>query len=101
VVDGDTFWLDGAQVRIADIDTPEIHPSRCADEERLGLAAQSRLQALLNAGSFEIVSSTRDVDQYDRKLRVVTRNGRSVGLILVDERLARKWIGHREPWCDK
>lgn len=99
VVDGDTFWLDGAKIRISDIDTPEIHPPRCADEERLGLAAQSRLQALLNAGPFELTSSARDVDQYGRKLRIIMRKGRSIGGMLVSEHLARIWIGHREPWC--
>ena len=25
VVDGDTFWIDGTKIRIADIDTPETH----------------------------------------------------------------------------
>jgi len=28
VVDGDTFWLDGNKIRIADIDTPEISQPR-------------------------------------------------------------------------
>src|SRR4051812_37460338 len=50
VVDGDTFWMDGEKIRIADIDAPETHPSRCAEEERLGNAATRRLQALLSAG---------------------------------------------------
>ncbi|HEV7435057.1 MAG TPA: hypothetical protein VGO22_09340, partial [Pseudorhizobium sp.] len=26
VVDGDTFWLQGVKIRIADIDTPELSP---------------------------------------------------------------------------
>ena len=39
VVDGDTFWIGGEKVRIAGIDAPETHPSRCEDEARLGNAA--------------------------------------------------------------
>src|SRR5262245_55843696 len=29
VVDGDTFYLGRDPIRIADIDAPEMHPSRC------------------------------------------------------------------------
>ena len=99
VVDGDTFWIDSGKVRIADIDAPETHPSRCAEEERLGNAATLRLQALLNAGPVTLETGDRDTDQYGRKLRVVTRGGRSLGGILVAEGLARGWTGRRQPWC--
>jgi endonuclease YncB( thermonuclease family) len=99
VVDGDTFWIGGEKIRVADIDAPETHPPRCAEEERLGNAATQRLQALLNAGPVTLESIDRDTDRYGRKLRVVTRSGRSLGGMLVDEGLARRWVGHREPWC--
>ncbi len=99
VVDGDTFWIGGTKIRVADIDAPETHPPRCAEEGRLGNAATRRLQALLNAGPVTLVPADRDTDRYGRKLRIVTRNGRSLGEMLVDEGLARRWIGHREPWC--
>src|SRR3546814_100399 len=52
VVDGDTFWFAGEKYRIADIDTPETHPPRCAEEARLGRAATDRLRVWLNAGAF-------------------------------------------------
>src|SRR5437868_3776006 len=32
VVDGDTFWTNGVNVRISDIDAPETHPPRCSYE---------------------------------------------------------------------
>jgi len=99
VVDGDTFWMDGEKIRISDIDTPETHPARCAEEQRLGDAATLRLQALLNAGPVSLVMGARDTDRYGRKLRVVMRGGVSLGDTLVGEGLARRWIGHREPWC--
>jgi len=99
VVDGDTFWFEGEKYRIADIDTPETHPARCAEEAALGEAATRRLRALLNDGAFSLESIDRDSDQYDRKLRIVTRRGESVGDALVAEGLARPWGGYREPWC--
>ena len=100
VVDGDTFWIDGEKVRIADIDTPETHPSRCAEEARLANAATDRLQVLLNAGAFELEPIRRDTDRYGRKLRIVVRNGQSLGGILVSEGLARSYAGgRRDSWC--
>lgn len=99
VVDGDTFWFAGEKYRVADIDTPETHPARCAEEAALGEAATGRLRDWLNAGSFSLESSGRDTDRYGRKLRIVTRDGASVGSALVAEGLARPWEGRRRPWC--
>lgn len=99
VVDGDTFWFEGQAYRIADIDTPETHPARCAEEAERGDAATGRLQRWLNAGAFSLESVDRDTDRYDRKLRIVTRGGASVGDMLVGEGLARRWEGQRRPWC--
>ena len=100
MVDGDTFWIGGEKVRIADIDAPETHPPRCGDEARLGNAATRRLQQLLNDGPVSLVVGERDTDRYGRRLRIVVRNGRSLGDQLVAEGLARPWTGRRRPWCD-
>jgi endonuclease YncB( thermonuclease family) len=99
VVDGDTFWMDGEKIRIADIDAPETHPPRCASEAELGNRATERLQELLNGGPIVLVEGSRDQDIYGRKLRIVTRDGASLGEQLVRERLARTWTGSRQPWC--
>lgn len=100
VVDGDTFWLNGDKYRIADIDTPEIHQPRCESERRLGHQAKERLLNLLNAGPFEIRAfGSRDTDRNGRFLRVVLRDGYSLGDQMVGEGLARTWTGRREPWC--
>lgn len=99
VVDGDTFWIDGEKVRVADIDAPETHPPRCQYEADLGERATLRLQQLLNAGPVTLAAADRDTDRYGRLLRIVERDGRSLGDQLVAEGLARPWTGHREPWC--
>ena len=99
VVDGDTFWLQGEKIRIADIDTPETHPSRCTQEARLGSAATNRLHDLLNDGGFSLEETERDTDRYGRKLRIVTRNGQSIGGQMVDEGLARWYGSGRRSWC--
>jgi endonuclease YncB( thermonuclease family) len=99
VVDGDTFWLNGEKIRIADINTPEVGSPSCPEEAALGRQASRRLVELLSAGPFSLAAADRDEDQYGRKLRIVERDGRSVGKILVAEGLAHEWRGRRESWC--
>lgn len=100
IVDGDTFWLDGDKIRIADIDTPELSRPGCERELLLARQATQRLQVLLNEGSFDLrYYPGRDRDRYGRKLRVVTRKGKSIGETLIAEGLARRWTGRKEPWC--
>ena len=99
VVDGDTFWLDGVKIRIADIDTPEISKPGCSAEAALGARATVRLAELLVEGPFELSAADRDEDRYGRKLRIVSRQGQSLGEILVQEGLAHRWGGPQRTWC--
>jgi micrococcal nuclease len=99
VVDGDTFGYRGDKIRIADINAPEIgHPS-CPYEAALGERATGRLLALLNRGPFTLQAIDRNRDKYGRLLRTVTRDGASVGEMLVREGLAEEWKGYRGNWC--
>lgn len=101
VVDGDTFWMSGEKIRIADIDTPELSPARCASEKAKGEAAKRALLSELNAGRFELASyGQNDTDVYGRKLRTVMRNNQSIGDRLIAKGLARPWTGSRRSWCD-
>lgn len=100
VVDGDTIWMAGHKIRIADIDAPEKSQPKCDSEYELALMATARLLELVNQGPIELQPiGSRDKDQYGRDLRVLLLHGQSVGDILVSEGLARTWTGRREPWC--
>ena len=99
VVDGDTFWLQGDKVRIADINAPETHSAGCPAEQALGDRATRRLISLLNVGPFSVDTEGRATDRYGRLLRVVRRGGRSLGAQLVNEGLAEPWRGRRSDWC--
>jgi len=99
IVDGDTIWLHGTKIRLADIDTPETHNSGCSAEKELGDRATERLHQLLESGPIELRPIDRDEDRYGRKLRIINVNGQSVGDRLVEEGLARRYDGGRRPWC--
>ena len=99
VVDGDTIWLGGENIRVADIDAPETHEPRCAEEQALGDRATARLHELVNNGTVTLTPIDRDEDSYGRKLRIVRVDGTSVGETLVSEGLARWYEGGRRGWC--
>lgn len=100
VIDGDTIRIDGQSIRIADIDAPETRNYSCPAEKALGDRATARMVQLLNAGPFSMrLWDHRDEDMYGRKLRVVSRDGQSLGMMLVSEGLARPWDGARRNWC--
>lgn len=100
VIDGDTIRYGGFKIRLADIDAPELFSPKCASELNRARQATQRLNALLNQGPVQILAiGGRDEDRYGRKLRVIERNGRSLGGVLVAEGLARPWDGARRSWC--
>jgi endonuclease YncB( thermonuclease family) len=104
-IDGDTFTLNGERIRIANIDTPEIHEAKCDAERRLGIVAKHRLEALVGGVKVTIMRGDpydgRQKDRHGRTLATISVDGRDVGEILVAEGLARKWTGKRAPWCVK
>nr|WP_280950601.1 thermonuclease family protein [Pararhizobium arenae] len=82
------------------MDKPEVSEPECSSELVLGKRATDRMLELFSEGSLELRGWTgRDTDRYGRQLRVLIRDGRSLGDILVSEGLARTWSGLREPWC--
>lgn len=101
VIDGDTVDYGGERIRIADINTPEVSSPGCASEAELGAQATRRLEELLAAGPFILAPAAdgRDEDVYGRKLRIVERDGRSLGATLVEEGLAHEWLGYKQSWC--
>ena len=98
VVDGDTFYLNGENIRLADIDAPEV-AARCAAEANLAVRATRRLQALLSEGHLTLTKPGEDQDEYGRRHRVVMRDGRSIGEVMISEGLARPWARRAESWC--
>lgn len=99
VVDGDSFRLSQRRIRIRGIDAPE-REGACPAETALAERSAARLTELLNAGPFTMTTVGRDErDQYGRELRVLTRNGRSIGEAMVAAGLAHDYRGRKTSWC--
>jgi endonuclease YncB( thermonuclease family) len=99
VVDGDTIWLQGVNLRLESYDTPEPHTNICGGAAEVALAhrASARLLQLLNGNSFTV--DTHGADRYGRTLATIRVGGTDVGDILIAEGLARKWPNGHEFWC--
>lgn len=100
VVDGDTIWLEGRNLRLASYDTPEPHDGICGGAAEVSLAkkASARLLQLLNGNAFTVETFGLD-NTGKRTLATIRIGGRDVGDILIDERLARRWPDGEEWWC--
>ena len=99
VVDGDSFRLGKRRIRIRGIDAPE-REGACQAEIALAERSAARLTELLGAGPFTMTTVGGDErDQYGRELRVLTRNGRSIGDAMVQGGLAHDYRGHKTSWC--
>jgi len=99
VVDGDTIWLQGVNLRLESYDTPEPYNNICGGQAEVALAhqASSRLLQLLNDNAFTV--ETGGEDRYERVLATIRIGGTDVGDILIEEGLARRWPNGSEFWC--
>jgi endonuclease YncB( thermonuclease family) len=102
LVDGDTLWLSGENIRLKDFDTPEPQSSICGGQREVALAhqASARMLELLNNNEWTIERFGLDSTRSKRRLATIRIDGRDVGDILIEERLARAWPNGDEWWCD-
>ena len=99
VQSGDSFYLKGKTVRIADIEAPQLYGAACPKEVELGQASAVKLQQILNSGELELTRTDQDLDRYGLLLRNVSVNGASVAQAMVAARLAREIGDNTRSWC--
>ncbi len=101
VVDGDTLWLHGENIRLKDFDTPEPQTQICGGAAEVALAhqASARLLELLNDHEWTIERFGYDSTSSRRTLATIRIGGQDVGDMLIAEGLARRWPHGREFWC--
>jgi len=99
VVDGEIFWLNGEQIRIANIDAPQLD-GRCLSETARAREARATLQQLLDNQPIELRGKGRDA--FGRVLAEVRVSDSDVGRKMVRFNVATTWKGREEPvstWC--
>lgn len=110
VIDGDTFGARvllpddiqvNVRVRIANIDTPELH-GQCDAEIKMANRARDRLVELIPVG---VMVDLRDItdDKYLGRIDalVTLPDGRDLSQILLNEKLSRPYDGGRRgSWCE-
>lgn len=100
VMSGDTFWYRKTKVVLADIAAPRTEGAACQQERDRGFAAKVRLKDLLSSGRFDLETlKTAGSGAAPGVLRVATRDGRSLGSILVSEGLAKPRMARQQGWC--
>lgn len=99
---GKVTWKNQA-VRLAGVDTPELHPARCDAERMLGEKAKARTLELLNGAAAVTltVNAKHPREKYGRLLGTLHVDGKDLGEILVAEGLAHIYAGRgrRKGWC--
>jgi endonuclease YncB( thermonuclease family) len=117
VIDGDTINVFHVQpnVRLVGFNAPESSNALCEAERRLGVRATQRLLDLVRGGHLDFVyvrcscpASTQGTRfcNYGRDCGTLKSNGRDVGAILIEEKLAVPFICGAtscpktpRPWC--
>ncbi|RYC17414.1 nuclease [Ciceribacter ferrooxidans] len=99
VASGDTFWHHKTKIVLADAVAPQTERAKCQAERDKGFAAKVRLKELLNAGAFDLVAPGMPVAASGSEYKVVLRNGRSLGAVLLNDGLAQPRAGERKGWC--
>jgi endonuclease YncB( thermonuclease family) len=100
VVDGDTVWFNGQNLRLESYDTPEPYYDVCGGATEVALArrASGRLLELLNSNAWTV--EVHELDSTGERHRATLRiDGRDVGETLIAEGLARRWPDGPEFWC--
>ncbi|MBL8593315.1 MAG: hypothetical protein JNK01_11570 [Devosia sp.] len=90
---GDSFYLRGRIIRLADAVSPQRYTSECPQASQLSWRSAARLRDLLNAGAFQIGQPD------ETGLAVVSRSGESLGAQLITEGLAQTRKAEAPNWC--
>jgi endonuclease YncB( thermonuclease family) len=100
VVSADRFVFHGEKIRLVGVEVPDIKKPHCEAERIKASDAKLRVRAFLDSGPFDLVSwQGNDAEVEGHKLRDVTRNGRSLADVLVNEGLAKRPGQGKGGWC--
>jgi endonuclease YncB( thermonuclease family) len=100
VVSADRFVVHGQKIRLVGIEVPDINKPHCEAERIKASDAKLRVRAFLDSGPFDLITwKGNDAQVEGHQLRDVTRNGRSLADVLVNEGLAKRPGLGKGGWC--
>lgn len=100
VVAADRFVVHGQKIRLVGVEVPNITKPHCEAERIKASDAKLRVRAFLDSGPFDLVTwKGNDAEVEGHQLRDVTRNGRSLADVLVNEGLAKRPGAGKGGWC--
>lgn len=97
VIDGQTIYLSGQKLEIANMVAPKIQDAKCDDERTKGIDAAVHLADLLNSGKVTAGAAVSGPDGQPRTQVAV--DGRDVGRAMVDAGAARDPTAGSVDWC--
>ena len=99
VASGDSFYLGGKTIRIANIEAPQLYGAACPRETELSGILGPAHQSILNSGENRLRRVGQDMERYGLLLRNVAVNGSDVGQAMVEAGVAREIGDLTRSWC--
>ncbi|NWK96857.1 nuclease [Sphingobium lactosutens] len=96
VLSGNSYVWHGRRYRLADIRVPGEATIRCPEEADRARKARALLAAMMNGGTFE---ARPDIADIDPSARILTRDGVSLGQLMILKGHARPWSRQPIDWC--
>lgn len=96
VLSADSYAWRGHRYHLSDISVPSHVAARCAQEAELARKGRILLAVMLNGGAFKARPDAADTDP---DARILTRDGVSLGQLMVLKGHARPWSPRPSDWC--
>lgn len=96
VLSADSYAYRGTLYHLADIRAPSLAHPFCPREEEMARRSRLALRAMMNGGAFQ---AARDATDAHPGARILTRDGVSLGQLMIFKGHARPWSNKPMNWC--
>lgn len=96
VLSADSYAWRGDRYHLSDISVPSQAQPRCPQEATRAQSGRAALARMMNGGAFEARPDSADAD---RSARILTRDGVSIGQLMILKGHAQPWSRTPIDWC--